>query len=110
MYFLVERTIVVSQYCGKPLSDLISKQQFDLNNILKIAYQILNGLNELHKQFIIHRNLSPENILMQMEECNLKLFDYGLYHMTGEGSLVSFPIMYVTTCFFKNVSNWLYSV
>lgn len=94
-YFLLERTIVVSQHCGKPLSNFIGKEKFDLNNVLKIAYQILNGFNELHKQYIIHRNLSPDNILIQANDCDLKLFDYGLYHMAGEGSLISFSIMCV---------------
>lgn len=88
-----ERTIVVSQYCGKPLSNCIAKRHFEISSMLKITYQILTGLNELHRRNIVHRNLCPENILMQSDDCDLKLFDYGLYHMTGQGSLVAFPIM-----------------
>lgn len=91
--FISERTIIVSQYCGKPLSNYIGKDALELKQILKIAQQILLGLHELHKQNIVHRNLSSDNVLMQADDYNLKMFDYGLYHMTGEGSLVSFPIM-----------------
>lgn len=49
------------------------------------------GLKELHSRNIVHRNLSSENILIQ--EDGLKLFNYGLYHMTDNGKLVTFPIM-----------------
>lgn len=87
-----ERTIVVSQYCGKPLLDFLEKREFTLDEIKKFAYQILIGLRELHKRNIVHRNLSSENILLQHDD-NLKLFNYGLYYMTDNGKLVSFPIM-----------------
>ncbi|XP_023017738.2 TBC domain-containing protein kinase-like protein [Leptinotarsa decemlineata] len=86
-----ERTIVVSQYCGTPLSKLIEKGDFALNDIKKIAYQLLQGLKELHERNIVHRNLSTENILYQGD--TIKLFNYGLYHLTDNGKLVSFPII-----------------
>ncbi|VEN40483.1 unnamed protein product [Callosobruchus maculatus] len=86
-----ERTIVVSQYCGKALSSLIEKSEFSIDDIKKIAYQVLQGLMELHSRNIVHHNLSSENILI--ENGNIKLFNYGLYYMTDNGKLVSFPII-----------------
>ncbi|KAG5897208.1 hypothetical protein JTB14_022559 [Gonioctena quinquepunctata] len=86
-----ERTIVVSQYCGTPLSNLIEKQNFGLDDIKRISYQLLQGLQELHRRNIVHRNLSSENILLQND--SIKLFNYGLYHLTDNGKLVSFPII-----------------
>lgn len=88
----VERLIIVSQYCGKPLSQLISKEQFNSERISKIAFQMLTALSVLHKKKIVHRNLSPENILLQ-ENGDIKLFNYGLFHMTDKGQLVSYPIL-----------------
>nr|CAI5860061.1 unnamed protein product [Callosobruchus analis] len=86
-----ERTIVVSQYCGKVLSSLIEKSEFSIDAIKRIAYQVLQGLMELHSSNIVHHNLSSENILI--ENGNIKLFNYGLYYMTDNGKLVSFPII-----------------
>nr|CAH7737912.1 unnamed protein product [Callosobruchus chinensis] len=86
-----ERTIVVSQYCGKALSSLIEKTEFSIDDIRRIAYQILQGLMELHSRNIVHHNLSSENILI--ENGNIKLFNYGLYYMTDNGKLVSFPVI-----------------
>lgn len=87
-----ERTIVVSQYCGKPLSDLIGKEQFSFDDIKRIAFQLITAVNVLHEQKIVHRNLSSCNILLQ-DNNDIKLFNYGLYYMTAGGQLVSFPIM-----------------
>ncbi|XP_030758125.1 TBC domain-containing protein kinase-like protein [Sitophilus oryzae] len=87
-----ERTIVVSQYCGTPLANLVEKHTFSHLQIKKIAYQILQGLSLLHSLKIVHRCLSNENILLQDND-NIKLFNYGLYYMTDNGALVPFPVL-----------------
>ncbi|KAK4883180.1 hypothetical protein RN001_006499 [Aquatica leii] len=87
-----ERTVIVSQYCGEQLSNFLNKGLFTILDIKRIAYQIFSGLNEIHLKKITHRCLSPENILLQ-ENNSIKLFNYGLFHMTDNGKLVSFPII-----------------
>uniref|UniRef100_A0A1Y1JRW0 Protein kinase domain-containing protein n=1 Tax=Photinus pyralis TaxID=7054 RepID=A0A1Y1JRW0_PHOPY len=87
-----ERTVIVSQYCGVPLSNYLNKEEFSFEDITKIAYQIFLALNYIHEKKIVHRSLSTENILVQ-EKNNIKLFNYGLFYMTDNGKLVSFPIM-----------------
>lgn len=57
----------------------------------KIAHQVLQALNYLNQNGIVHRMLSPDNILMS-ENGDVKLFNYGLYHMTNNGIDVEFPI------------------
>lgn len=88
-----ERTVVVSQYCGKPIESFVEKKEFDYETIKFMAFQILLGLDELHKRNIVHRNLSTENILLQDNEMNVKLFNYGLFYATDNGKLVPFPIL-----------------
>lgn len=85
--------MVVSQYCGKPLGNFLEKKQIEPDIVINIAYQILMGLNELHQNNIVHRNLSSENILLQQNETDIKLFNYGLYYATDSGKLVPFPIL-----------------
>uniref|UniRef100_A0A1Y1JXH6 Protein kinase domain-containing protein n=2 Tax=Photinus pyralis TaxID=7054 RepID=A0A1Y1JXH6_PHOPY len=87
-----ERTVIVSQYCGVPLSNYLNKEEFSFEDITKIAYQIFLALNYIHEKKIVHRSLSTENILVQ-EKNNIKLFNYGLFYMTDNGKLVSFPII-----------------
>lgn len=84
----VERTIVVSEYIGTPLSE---QTITDDNLILRIFYQIANAINHIHDYEIIVQNIEPKNILIDENE-NVKLFNYGLYHQTNFGELVTFPI------------------
>lgn len=79
---------MVSEYTGKPLSECTS---LNLEEKIGICGQIANGLHVLHDKGYIHRNLSPDNILVDSSN-NVKLFNFGLYYMTGQGKDVSFPI------------------
>lgn len=71
---------------------MIERTKFNESEIVKIAYQILTGLNVLHQRKIVHRNLSTDNVLVQ-QNGDIKLFNYGLYHMCGKGRLVSYAIV-----------------
>ena len=42
-----------------------------------IVYDILCGLNYLHKSLIIHRDLKPANILIN-DDCTIQICDFGL--------------------------------
>lgn len=84
-----ERIIVVAEVIGKSLKEYSNNFSFD--EIVNIAKQVAESLNFLHNQDITHRTLSQDNILL--DNCGrVKLFNYGLYYMTGGGSEVSFPL------------------
>lgn len=88
-FYHTERIIVVSEYTGRPLSEIDTPFNFDEK--ICISHQIVKALHHLHSENITHRNLSLDNILVDSKN-NVKLFNYGLYYMTGEGKDVSFPI------------------
>ncbi|KAK9717474.1 Rab-GTPase-TBC domain [Popillia japonica] len=87
-----ERLIVVSQFSGEPLTNYIRKDSLEVGDKICIAQQIILGLHELHKREIVHRYLCSENVLIQ-KDGSVKLFNYGLYHMTNYGKLISFPLI-----------------
>ncbi|XP_015605686.1 TBC domain-containing protein kinase-like protein [Cephus cinctus] len=85
-----ERTIVVAEYSGESLTN---KKNLSLDSIVKIAYQSLLALQHMNDVGLVHRHLSPDNILIT-KEGNVQLYNYGLYYMTNGGKNVSFPIGY----------------
>lgn len=45
-----------------------------------IAFQILSGLNSIHKSKIIHNDIKPENILYDPQKNIIQITDFGLSH------------------------------
>jgi protein kinase len=68
---------LVFEFCEKNLFTLL-KDTPDLEEqrIKEITKDILQGLNELHKNGFFHRDLKPENVLIQ--RFSAKLADFGL--------------------------------
>uniref|UniRef100_A0A3Q4H487 TBC domain-containing protein kinase-like protein n=1 Tax=Neolamprologus brichardi TaxID=32507 RepID=A0A3Q4H487_NEOBR len=62
-------------------------------SVLQIAYEVLEGLEFMNKNGLVHRALGPNNVLMDCKG-NVKLAKFGLYHMTDHGADVDFPIGY----------------
>lgn len=83
------RTVVVSEQYGTPLTEFSFKNWLE---ILNFARDVLKALAYIHKSGIEHRSLSKENIFFSNN--SWKLFNYGLFYMTGNGLDVLFPIGY----------------
>ncbi|XP_068627639.1 TBC domain-containing protein kinase-like protein [Battus philenor] len=84
-----ERIIVVTEVFGKSVEECKSKFSYD--EVTNIALQVARAMLFLHRQNIIHRTLADDNIYI--DSCGrVKLFNYGMYYMTGEGSDVPFPL------------------
>ncbi|CAD8147291.1 unnamed protein product [Paramecium octaurelia] len=78
-YFLEEKQIYLvfdSMQCD--LRNYLDKNKaFTLNQLKPIIYQILQGLSYCHSRRVLHRDLKPQNILMD-EAKQIKLADFGL--------------------------------
>ncbi|CAB4426149.1 unnamed protein product [Rhizophagus irregularis] len=65
--------IIVLQYAeGGNFSDWINKcyKHFDWNNKLRTLYNIIIGLNEIHRKQMVHRDFHTGNILFEYEYVN----------------------------------------
>lgn len=62
----------------------------DWIEITLFAKEVLEGLAYLHRNDVVHRCLGPDNIFLNNNVW--KLFNFGLYYMTGDGADVNFPI------------------
>ncbi|XP_075277500.1 TBC domain-containing protein kinase-like protein isoform X3 [Opisthocomus hoazin] len=89
-----ERLVVAAEHCEKSLEDLLRERKpVSSSRILCIAYEVLQGLQYMNKHGMVHRALSPCNILLDRKG-HVKLAKFGLYHMTAQGVDVDFPIGY----------------
>eukprot|EP01093_Parvamoeba_rugata_P005658 TRINITY_DN18402_c0_g1_i1.p2 TRINITY_DN18402_c0_g1~~TRINITY_DN18402_c0_g1_i1.p2 ORF type:complete len:311 (+),score=-51.36 TRINITY_DN18402_c0_g1_i1:57-989(+) len=71
---------MVFEYMSNDLTGLLdSGQSLKLRpeDVKCVVYQILSGLNYMHKQNVLHRDLKPSNILLNARG-QVKLADFGL--------------------------------
>ena len=69
--------IAMEYVSGKTLDKLIGKKGLRLNEALRYAIQIADGLAAAHGAGIIHRDLKPANIIVN-EQGDVKILDFGL--------------------------------
>ncbi|EYU37995.1 hypothetical protein ABFS82_02G004200 [Erythranthe guttata] len=71
--------IVTEYMSGGSVYDYLHKQKgtFKLPNLLKVAIDISKGMNYLHQNNIIHRDLKAANLLMDENEV-VKVADFGV--------------------------------
>ncbi|NXD68419.1 TBCK protein, partial [Eolophus roseicapillus] len=60
-----ERLVVAAEHCEESLEDLLREgKPVGSSRILSIAYEVLQGLHYMNKHGMVHRALSPCNILL----------------------------------------------
>ena len=62
---------------GETLADRIKRGAIPIEEVLPIAKQIAEALEEAHEKGIIHRDLKPANIKVTREG-KVKVLDFGL--------------------------------
>ncbi|MBE6148681.1 MAG: Stk1 family PASTA domain-containing Ser/Thr kinase [Firmicutes bacterium] len=73
-----EYYIVMEYVEGKHLKHLIKKRgKLTIAEVVDIMLQVTNGLSVAHEQYIIHRDIKPQNIMI-LENGLVKLTDFGI--------------------------------
>ena len=73
--------IAMEYVAGKTLDRLIGRKGIRLNEALRYAIQIADGLAAAHSAGIVHRDLKPANIIVN-EHGEVKILDFGLAKLT----------------------------
>jgi len=77
-----DRPFFVMEYIdGRSLTSVIKPNGLDIGYAADILKQIGNGLHAAHQQKVIHRDLKPDNVLLQSlstGEVQVKLIDFGI--------------------------------
>lgn len=80
----LESIFLVMEYCEQDLASLLDNMQspFSESQVKCIMLQLFSGLQYLHKNFIVHRDLKVSNLLLTDKGC-LKIADFGLARKYG---------------------------
>ncbi len=69
--------LILEDFGGNSLGQIISKK-LDLTAFLNIGIQLASALNSLHQNGIIHKDIKPSNIIINLETGTVKLTDFSV--------------------------------
>ena len=79
------KAVVIEEYIsGDILADKIENKNITKEDALDYTCQLLEVLSELEKVNIVHRDITPKNILISSDNV-VKLIDFGIWRNTKEG-------------------------
>jgi len=70
--------LVLEDFDGVSIKNILKSQRFDISFFLKIAIQLSMTLGELHNEKIIHMDIKPHNILINLSNNMVKIADFGI--------------------------------
>ncbi|MDB5260894.1 MAG: putative ATPase, partial [Adhaeribacter sp.] len=69
--------VIKEFFNGIPLSIFIQKKKLSIPEVLAIAAKLAQIVQDVHAENIIHKNLNPENFLIQPKTLEIKLCNFG---------------------------------
>jgi serine/threonine protein kinase len=77
--------LVLEYLEGEGLDEIMDKRRLSIPECLDIAIQALEGLRVAHQSRILHRDITPSN-LMLAPDGRVKVLDFGLSKLLAEGA------------------------
>ncbi|MBD0361337.1 MAG: serine/threonine protein kinase, partial [Coleofasciculus sp. C3-bin4] len=86
--------LILSDFGGEPLTQLIAAQTFELSKFLPIAIQLASILDQLHQNNIIHKDIKPHNIVINAKTSQVHIIDFSISsRLSRENQNVSNPTL-----------------
>jgi serine/threonine-protein kinase len=72
------RIYMVMEWCdGRLLREILDNGRIDPGRAIRITIEILEALQHIHQRGIVHRDMKPENVMVDAAD-NIKLIDFGI--------------------------------
>ncbi|XP_047472904.1 casein kinase I-like [Penaeus chinensis] len=108
--FCPETPALVMTFCGgKDLIDIVEKRLFrDERDLLTIALQLTQAVQELHQKGVVHCDLKPDNVVVEMDgeerPQTVHVIDFGLARPLGgkqRPKKTRFPKEWYCRCYYS---------
>ncbi len=84
--------LILEDFEGDSLKKLMGEQKISILAFLSLARQLAETLHELHNNHIIHKDIKPQNILIDPKKWIVKLIDFSIAsRLTRETPAISSP-------------------
>ena len=71
--------LILEDIQGVSLREYLKQtERTDLEQLLRIAIDISRGLDHIHRQHVIHKDINPGNIIFNRETKKLQIIDFGI--------------------------------
>lgn len=88
-----ELFIAMELYNGEILKNKIQTNSLNFSQSIDIIIQIINGLKYAHEKGIIHRDITPSNIMITTEN-SVKILDFGLAKLINDSKFTQITQSY----------------
>ncbi|MEX5729108.1 putative Ser/Thr protein kinase [Rhodovulum iodosum] len=79
--------LVMDYVAGPSLNDLMMRERLDAHDLLIVAHRVAEGLVATHARGIVHRDLSPDNIILRDGAPDkATIIDFGIAKDTSAGA------------------------
>jgi len=70
--------LIIEDTGGVSLRDIIPGTGFEIREFLNLSLQLVKGLEVIHEQRIIHKNITSDNIIYHRSTQTIKIIDFGI--------------------------------
>ncbi|MEY2857990.1 MAG: hypothetical protein RLZZ74_2302, partial [Cyanobacteriota bacterium] len=85
--------LILENFAGQSLVQFLETSSISLPGFLTIALQLVEALQAIHRQGIIHRNLQPGCILINPQSLELKIIDFSWAIKTDSNATVASELL-----------------
>ncbi len=84
--------LILEDFGGISLKDFLTTNQLELQQFLQIGIKLAETLGQLHEHHIIHKDIKPSNIIVNIETGDVKITDFAIASLLpGENPALAHP-------------------
>ncbi|HSF76855.1 MAG TPA: AAA family ATPase, partial [Microcoleus sp.] len=84
--------LILEDFGGDSLKNLITAKHLEISKFLSLAIHLAETLAQLHENKIIHKDIKPQNIIINPKTNQIKIIDFSIAtHLERENQILSSP-------------------